>query len=135
MTRISKTRISKTRISKTLVLGACAAIAIAAALVIPPASRAAVSPAPGLTHVFSAAELDQAHRAFDGFRNQLDSVQRPAASQGQPALIQGERAAAARGACAQYTWPHIPRACQTAANGRELRQIRTVTVDTPAATR
>ncbi|WP_204302868.1 hypothetical protein, partial [Stenotrophomonas maltophilia] len=29
MTRISKTRISKTRISKTLVLGACAAIAIA----------------------------------------------------------------------------------------------------------
>ncbi|WP_204350555.1 hypothetical protein, partial [Serratia marcescens] len=65
----------------------------------------------------------------------LDGVQRPAASQGQPALIQGERAAATRGACAQYTWPHIPRTCQTAANGRELRQIRTVTVDTPAATR
>ncbi|QCI65842.1 hypothetical protein [Phreatobacter stygius] len=125
-----------TRMSKTLVLSAFAAIAVAAALVIPPASRAAVSPAPGLTHAFSSADIDHAHRAFDGFKNQLDGAPRPAATQGQAAMIQGDRAdAASRGVCAQYTWPHIPRTCQTAANGRELRQIRTVTVDTVAATR
>jgi hypothetical protein len=110
-----------TRISKFLALGAVAAIAVATALVLAPAGRAAVSAAPSLTVTHTAADIDHALGAFDAFKNRLDTA---------PRQTEAPQQIAERGACAQYAWPHIPQNCQSSANGRHMRQIRTVQVDT-----
>ncbi|WP_439573254.1 hypothetical protein [Phreatobacter sp.] len=112
-----------TRMSKFLALGMVASTVIVAALVLAPAGRAAVTDAPQLKLSYSVADVDHALGAFDAFRNRLDGAPRQAET-GQTAAIQGDRAG-----CAQFAWPHIPPACQTAAAGRTLRQVRTVSVD------
>jgi hypothetical protein len=104
-----------TRMSKVLGLGACAALAVAAAVLIPPTSRAGVTLRPLLNPAFSAADLDAAHRASDEIR-----------SRGR---------GAAEDACAGHAWPHIPAACQSATDGQGRRPIRTVTVDTITTSR
>lgn len=112
-----------TRMSKFLALGMVASAAIVAALVLAPAGRAAVTEAPELKLSYSAADIDHALGAFEAFRNRLDGAPRQAETR-QTAAVQGDRAD-----CAQFAWPHIPAACQTAASGRAPRQVRTVSVD------
>jgi hypothetical protein len=122
-----------TRISKSLVLGAFAALAVAVALVLPPASRAAVSPRPALKTSFSAADVDFALQAFDSFRNRAEVSARSVVADAAVPLIQGERSRnATAGSCAGYTWPHIPAACQVSAERREPRQVRTIAIDATA---
>lgn len=114
------------RMSQVLALAAGAGFVAAAALVLAPAGRAAVSPAPSLAVSYTAADLDHALGAFDAFRNRLDGAPRPAGGR-QSAAIQGERPESS--GCARFAWPHIPQACQTSASGRHLRQIRTIATD------
>ncbi|MCZ0738200.1 hypothetical protein [Phreatobacter sp. AB_2022a] len=123
--------------SKTLVLSAFAAAAATIALAMPPASRAAVSQAPVVGHGLSSADLDNAFAAFAVRPQRAEpAVAVSAAARGQVPMIQGDRAAATRrGACGQYTWPHIPRECQTTVDGAPLHGVRTVTVDTVAPAR
>lgn len=123
--------------SKTLVLSAFVATAATIALAVPPASRAAVSQAPVIGHQLSTADLDNAFAAFAVRPERAEpAVAVSADARGQVPMIQGDRAAAVRrGACAQYTWPHIPRECQTTVDGAPRRGVRTVTVDTVAPVR
>jgi hypothetical protein len=119
------------RMSKLLALSAVAGLGMVAALVLAPAGRAAVNAAPSLTVNHTAADLDHALGAFNGFKNRLDAAPVRSEAPRQVAAIQGDRAQAAD--CARYAWPHIPQNCQTSAAGQHLRQIRTVNTD--AATR
>lgn len=112
------------RFSKIMGISAIGGLGLAAALVMAPAGRAAVSPAPVLSVSYSKADLDHALGAFDTFRNRLDNAPRV-----ETARQDSERTA--RADCASFTWPHIPPACQTSAEGRPARQVRTVTTDTP----
>ncbi|MBL8569110.1 MAG: hypothetical protein JNK84_08495 [Phreatobacter sp.] len=122
------------KMSKLLALSAVAGLGMAAALVLAPAGRAAVNVAPSLTVAHTAADIDHALGAFNGFRNRLDAAPARTEAPRQVAAIQGDRTQAAeRSACAQHAWPHIPQNCQTSAAGQHLRQIRTVNTD--AATR
>lgn len=115
------------KFSKIIGFSAVAGLGLATALVLAPAGRAAVSPAPGLSVSHTTADLDHALGAFDAFRNRLDQAPRPVEGARQVAAVEGERAVPTD--CARHTWPHIPAACQTSAEGRPARQVRTVTTD------
>lgn len=119
------------KMSKLLALSAIAGLGMVAALVLAPAGRAAVNAAPSLTVNHTAADIDHALGAFDGYKNRLDAAPARTEAPRQVAAIQGDRAPAAeRSACGQYAWPHIPQNCQSSASGQHLRQIRTVNTDT-----
>ena len=111
------------RISKFLALGGVAGFGLVLALAMAPDGRAAGS-VPSLQVSFSAADIDHAHGAFDGFRNRLDAAPRRSETAGRTAAITGERAD-----CARFAWPHIPAACQTSPKGEHLRPVRMVALD------
>jgi hypothetical protein len=113
-----------TPMSRFLALGVVASTAIAAAVALTPAGRAAVTEAPQLKLSYTVADLDHALGAFDAFRNRLDGAPRQDDTR-QVAAVQGDRLG-----CAQFAWPHLPAACLNAASGRPIRQVRTVSADT-----
>ncbi len=102
------------RISQFLALGGVAALGLALAVVIAPDGRAAVSSS-ALAVSHTADDIDHAHKAFDQFRNRLDTAPR--------------RTATLDGDCARFAWPHIPQTCQTSPQGEHRRPVRLVALD------